>query len=92
MIDDFQYNQNFEIVYEFIKTYGDLLENVSIKLIDKTSIKSNHYWMMAFFPKLKNLKQFTIFNENNSCNADGYKFLNKSMEYLKKNGGNLLKY
>lgn len=43
MIDDFQYNQNFEIVYEFIKTYGDLLENVSIKLIDKTFIKSNHY-------------------------------------------------
>lgn len=56
IIDDFEYHKNFEIVYEFIKAYGDLIENLSIKLIEKTGLKSNHYWMMAFIPKLKNLK------------------------------------
>ena len=56
LLDDFEYNKNFEIVFEFIKTYGDLIENLSVKLIDKTGLKSNHYWLMAIIPKLKNLK------------------------------------
>jgi len=82
MIDDFQYSQNFELVYEFIKEYGPFIENVSIKMIEKRALKSNHYWLLAFIPKLKHLKQLTMFSEDTDCNADGYKFLTKAMSYF----------
>lgn len=92
MIEDFQYNQNFELVYEFIKEFGGLIENISIKMIEKRALKSNHYWMLAFIPKLKQLKQLTMYSEDIDCNADGYKFLTKAISYFQKNGGKLLKY
>lgn len=61
-------------------------------MIEKKALKSNHYWMMAFIPKLKQLKQLTLFSEDTDCNADGYKFLAKAIGYYQKNGGKLLKY
>jgi len=32
---DLYYNMNFEIIYEFIKIFGDELDSVIIKIIDK---------------------------------------------------------
>ena len=53
---------NFEIIYEFINQFGDELDSVVIKIIDKEHLKSNHYWLMAIISKLKNLKQLFISN------------------------------
>ena len=56
MLTDLEHNQNFELIYEYIKTFGDHLESINFRIIDKTSLKSNHYWLMAIIPKLKKLK------------------------------------
>jgi hypothetical protein len=53
---DLFYNMNFEIIYEFINMFGDELDSVIIKVIDKKHLKSNHYWLMAILSKLKSLK------------------------------------
>ncbi len=60
-MNDFEYNQNFEIIYEYIKLFVDDLSCIKINIIDKTSLKSNHYWLMAIIPKLKKLKSLKIY-------------------------------
>jgi len=64
ILTDLELNQNFELVYEYIKAYGEHLESVNFRIIDKTSLKSNHYWLMAIIPKLTKLKQFRLIAEN----------------------------
>jgi hypothetical protein len=56
LLQDLQYNNDFELIYEFIKTFGDEIESILISVINKSSLKSNNYWLMAVIPKLKNLK------------------------------------
>jgi hypothetical protein len=56
MLRDLGLNQNFELIYEYIKTFGEHLQSVNFRVIDKTSLKSNHYWLMAILPKLTSLK------------------------------------
>ena len=48
------------MIYEFIKTYGEHLETINFSMVDKTSLKSNNYWLMAIIPKLKNLKNIKL--------------------------------
>jgi hypothetical protein len=83
MLVDLSSNQNFELIYEFIKTFGEHLESINFRMIDKTSLKSNHYWLMAIIPKLKNLKNIKLLNdESRSFGQDGYKFLSKAFTYF----------
>jgi len=81
---DLQYNLNFEIIYEFIKAFGDELDSVVIKMINKTKLKSNHYWLMGVIPKLTNLKTLILSNNNNRYvfNEDGFNFLQKGLTYF----------
>ena len=60
LIEDLSLNQNFELIYEFIKTFGEHLETINIRITDKKSLKSNHYWLMAIIPKLKSLKNIRL--------------------------------
>lgn len=93
MLRDLGLNQNFELIYEYIKTFGEHLESINFRIIDKTSLKSNHYWLMAIIPKLTKLKQFTIIAENDQpATQDMFKFLSKAFSYYQKNGGKLTKY
>lgn len=85
---DLQYNHDFEILYEYIKTFGTELTSVKMKIIDKMSLKSNHYWILALIPKLKSLKSLKMYqNEANTFGNDGYKFMQKAFRYFQKNGG-----
>lgn len=65
IIADLHFNLNFGLIYEFIKAFGDEIETLKLPIIDKTSLKSNHYWLMAIIPKLKNLKNLKIYKDNN---------------------------
>ena len=47
ILQDLHYNFNFEFIYEFINAFGEELDSIVIKVIKKTSLKSNHYWLMA---------------------------------------------
>ena len=90
LLRDLQFNKDFEMIYEFIKTFGSELTNINFKVIDKSSLKSNHYWLMAIIPKLTNLKSFSFFKDNNiGLGADSFKFLVKAFTYFQKNGGSL---
>jgi len=84
---------NFEVIYEFIKHFGDEIRTLKINLINKKSLKSNHYWLMAVIPKLKNLKILKLYKDHDSSKfgEDGFKFLSKAFAYFQKNGGKLEK-
>mmetsp|Transcript_34673 Transcript_34673/g.53118 ORF Transcript_34673/g.53118 Transcript_34673/m.53118 type:complete len:432 (-) Transcript_34673:998-2293(-) len=94
MASDLQYNQNFGALYEFIKQFGTDLEYLKLRVIDKTGLKSNHYWLMAIIPKLKSLKSLTLFKdcEWHSFDNGGFKFLSKAMKYFHDNGGDLQRF
>jgi len=93
IIMDIQHNQSFELAFEFIKLFGGEIENLKVKIIDKTSLKSNHYWLLALIPKLKALKTLKLYNDAQGISFDknGFKFLSKALAYLQKNGGSLSK-
>ena len=52
---------DFEMIYEFIKEFGKELTSLKLRVINKTSLKSNHYWLMAIIPKLKSMHALTIY-------------------------------
>ena len=58
---DLEFTHNFEMIYEFIKEYGDQLTSLKLRVVDKKSLKSNHYWIMAILSKLKSLKHLTLY-------------------------------
>lgn len=90
LIRDLQFNKDFEMIYEFIKAFGKDLTSVNFKVIDKSSLKSNHYWLMAIIPKLTSMKSFKLFKQNNlHLGPDSFKFLLKAFTYFQKNGGSL---
>ena len=76
------------MVYEFIKVFAEDLHNLKFKVISKTSLKSNHYWLMAIIPKLTHLKHLTIYshvNKDMNVPQDFWKFLEKAMKYFAAN-------
>jgi len=58
---DLQYNKDFEMLYEYIKTFEKELTCIKLKFIDKSSLKSNHYWLMALIPKLKSPNNLMLY-------------------------------
>lgn len=64
-----------------------------ISIIDKTKLKSNNYWLMALVSKMPALKVLKIHKPQGgkSLGKDGYKFLQKGLNYMKENGRSLSK-
>lgn len=91
LIIDLDLTHNFEMIYEFIKVFQEDLTSLKFRLIDKTSLKSNHYWIMAILPKLKYLRHLTIYRgvENFNMPIDFFKFMVKAFNYFKENGHSL---
>lgn len=91
LIIDLDLTHNFEMIYEFIKVFEKDLTSLKLRIIDKTSLKSNHYWVMAILPKLKSLKHLTIYRsiETHYVQEDFFKFLTKAMQYFQRNGCSL---
>jgi len=90
LICDLNINHDFEMIYEFIKTFGKELTSVKLRVMDKTALKSNSYWLMAIIPKLMNLKTLKIYRQE-MCplSFEFFKFLQKATFYFQKNGGSL---
>ena len=82
------------MIYEFIKEFVTELTSIKLRIQDKTSLKSNHYWLMAIIPKLQSMKSLTIYKQQNerSLEKDFFKFLQKAMSYFKNNGCSLDKF
>lgn len=61
LVNDLFLSHDFEMIYEFIKEFVKDLTSVKLRVQDKTSLKSNHYWLMAIIPKLKSVKSLSIY-------------------------------
>jgi hypothetical protein len=65
LMNDLDITHDFEMIYEFIKTYGNDLTSIKLRIIEKRSLKSNHYWLMAIIPKLTKLKTLKFYKMKN---------------------------
>lgn len=59
---DLSLNHDFELIYEFIKSFGNHLTTVKIQVLNKSSLKSNSYYLMAIIPKLLSMKTLKIYS------------------------------
>lgn len=85
---DLDLTHNFEMIYEFIKVFKSDLTNIKLLAINKTSLKSNNYWLLAIIPKLTSLKHLTLYQGllyNHNTSEDFWKFAHKAMKYFSEN-------
>ncbi len=52
LVQDLQFHKGFEIIYEFLNVFSDSITSLKLNLINKTHLKSNHYWLMVVLPRL----------------------------------------
>ena len=76
MLGNFDKLLDFKVLYDYINKIGDSIEVLRICTLDKTKMKSNHYWVMVLMTKLTKLRVVKIQgNENYKIGPDFYKFL-----------------
>mmetsp|Transcript_47983 Transcript_47983/g.65030 ORF Transcript_47983/g.65030 Transcript_47983/m.65030 type:complete len:108 (-) Transcript_47983:966-1289(-) len=77
---------DFKLMHQFITDLGPEIKNLRIKIINKTALKSNHYWIMSIVGKLTNLKVLKLHKDSDvTFGEDGFKFLTKGLKYLQQN-------
>lgn len=93
MIENLPVTCDFKMMYDYINKLGPLIPVLRIPIIDKTKLKSNHYWIMALVGKMPNVETLKIHRPHNgkSLGLDGWKFLQKGFNYMKQNGRSLKK-
>ena len=58
-----------------------------VQAIDKTKLKSNHYWIMVLLTKLHNLRVIKFQgNMGSYATPDFFKFMLKGMNYMQQEG------
>ena len=78
---------NFQLMYEFINKLGNEISVLRISIIDKTKLKSNHYWLMALLGKMTAIKVLKLhLPQGVKFGAEGFKFLLKGFIYMHENG------
>jgi len=86
MIDNLAITCDFPLLYEYIKKLGNELHALRISVIEKTKLKSNHYWIMTVLGKLPALKILKLhLPPNVKFGAEGFKFLLKGLNYMHEN-------
>lgn len=60
-----------------------------IPALDKTKLKSNHYWLMTLLGRMPNLKSVKFHRNRENVTPDFYKFMSKGMAYMQGEGRNL---
>ena len=80
-------------MYDYINKIGAEIPVLRLGTIDKKSLKSNHYWLMAVVSKMTSLKVLKLHKHNGDTNfgQDGFKFLQKGLAYMQQNGRQLQK-
>lgn len=56
MLNNLTITCDFKMLYEFINKLGAEIPVLRVSIIDKTKLKSNHYWLMAVIGKMPALK------------------------------------
>lgn len=56
MLQSFDKFLDFSVFYDYINKLGDSLEVLRVRAINKTKLKSNHYWIMVLVTKLTKLR------------------------------------
>ena len=56
MLQSFDKFLDFAVFYDYINKLGDSLEVLRVRAINKTKLKSNHYWIMVLVTKLTKLR------------------------------------
>lgn len=93
MITNLSVTCDFKMMYDYINKLGHEIQVLRISIIDKTKLKSNNYWLMALVSKMPALKVLKMHKPQGgkSLGKDGYKFLQKGLNYMKENGRSLSK-
>jgi len=76
-----------------VNKLGSQLQVLRVPTLDKTKMKSNHYWVMVLVSKLANLRVLKL--HDRQCNfhvgQDFFKFLLKGLNYMTSQGRQLQK-
>lgn len=92
MISNFDKILDFKVFYEYVNKIGAQQQVLRAQIIKKTALKSNHYWIMVLLSKLPNLRVLKLHgNVMAHCGPDFFKFLQKGMNYMAKEGRGLQK-
>lgn len=89
MLEHFLQTLDFKLFYKFITVLGSEISVLRIPALDKTKLKSNHYWLMALLGRMPCLKAVKFHRNNENVKADYFKFMQKGMAYMQKEGREL---
>mmetsp|Transcript_5833 Transcript_5833/g.7885 ORF Transcript_5833/g.7885 Transcript_5833/m.7885 type:complete len:130 (-) Transcript_5833:1941-2330(-) len=92
MIQNFDKVLDFKVFYDFVNKIGSQQQVLRARIIKKTALKSNHYWIMVLLSKLTNLRVLKIHGQAQAyASIDFFKFVQKGMNYMAKEGRGLQK-
>ena len=87
MLDNLAITCDFPLLYEYINKLGNEIHVLRLSIIEKTKLKSNHYWLMTVLGKLPALKILKLhLPQNVRFGGEGFKFLLKGFNYMHENG------
>lgn len=89
MLENFLHTLDFKLFYRFLTEIGSEIQVLRIPALDKTKLKSNHYWLMTLLGRLPNLRSVKFHRGKQTVTPDFYKFMSKGMSYMKKEGRDL---
>ena len=89
MLEHFLITLDFKLFYKFISVLGPEISVLRIPALDKTKLKSNHYWLMALLGRMPSLKAVKFHRNNENVKTDYFKFMQKGMAYMQKEGREL---
>ena len=83
MLENFTKICDFRVFYDYVNKLGDQIEVLRIPSLDKTKLKSNHYWIMPLLTKLPSLRVIKMHKHtDHHVGPDFFKFFLKGMNYL----------
>lgn len=92
MLSHFDKFLDFPTFYDYVNKLGVAQEVLRIPILNKTKLKSNHYWIMVLMTKLPNLRAIKLHgNKMIHAGPDFFKFWVKGMNYMAKEGRQLQK-
>lgn len=56
MLTSFDKFLDFKLFYEYINKLGSSIEVLRVRTLNKTKLKSNHYWIMVLMTKMTKLR------------------------------------
>lgn len=92
MLSNFDKLLDFAVFYDYVNKIGASQEVLRIPILNKTKLKSNHYWIMILMTKLPNLRAIKLHGDKMIVvGPDFFKFWVKGMNYMAKEGRQLQK-